>query len=114
MKVLGSLWHGFKLALHTAESFADGWFRTGDLGSLDEDGFLTITGRKKEIIVTAGGKNVAPGPLEDAMRAHRLVGHAVVIGEGRRFVSALVAVDEAELARMGYKQELKCANTLPS
>ena len=81
----------------TEEALRDGWFGTGDLGSLDEDGYLTITGRAKEIIVTAGGKNVAPGPIEDGIRAHRLVGHAVVIGEARKFVSALITVDEDEL-----------------
>lgn len=81
----------------TAESLRDGWFDTGDLGTIDADGYLTITGRKKELIVTAGGKNVSPGPIEDGIRAHRLVGQAVVIGEGRKFVSALIAVDEPEL-----------------
>ncbi|KAA0918159.1 long-chain fatty acid--CoA ligase [Dietzia sp. ANT_WB102] len=81
----------------TGEALGGGWFATGDLGSLDEDGYLSITGRKKELIVTAGGKNVSPGPLEDSINAHRLVGNAVVIGEGRRFVSALIAVNEAEL-----------------
>ncbi|MBB1031163.1 long-chain fatty acid--CoA ligase [Dietzia sp. SLG310A2-38A2] len=81
----------------TAEAIRDGWFATGDIGSLDPDGYLTITGRAKEIIVTAGGKNVSPGQIEDAIRAHRLVGHAVLIGEARRFVSALITVDEAEL-----------------
>ncbi|MET3860831.1 long-chain acyl-CoA synthetase [Dietzia sp. 2505] len=81
----------------TAEAIRDGWFATGDIGSLDPDGYLTITGRAKEIIVTAGGKNVSPGQVEDAIRAHRLVGHAVLIGEARRFVSALVTVDEVEL-----------------
>ena len=81
----------------TAEAVRDGWFATGDLGSLDADGYLTITGRAKEIIVTAGGKNVSPGQIEDAIRAHRLVGHAVLIGEARKFVSALITVDEVEL-----------------
>ncbi|KZO59712.1 long-chain fatty acid--CoA ligase [Dietzia maris] len=81
----------------TAEAVVDGWFNTGDLGSLDADGYLTISGRSKEIIVTAGGKNVSPGQIEDAIRAHRLVGHAVLIGEGRKFVSGLITVDENEL-----------------
>ncbi|MDX6743190.1 AMP-dependent synthetase/ligase [Actinocorallia sp. A-T 12471] len=77
----------------TKEAIEDGWFRTGDLGSLDEDGFLSITGRKKEILVTAGGKNVAPAPLEDRVRAHPLVSQCLVVGEGQRFVAALVTLD---------------------
>lgn len=71
----------------------DGWFRTGDLGTLDGEGFLTITGRKKEIIVTAAGKNVAPNVLEDALRAHPLVSQAVVVGDGRPFIAALLTID---------------------
>jgi long-chain acyl-CoA synthetase len=72
----------------------DGWFQTGDLGELDDEGFLKITGRKKEILVTAAGKNVAPAPLEDRIRAHPLVSQAMVIGDGRRYVTALVTIDE--------------------
>jgi long-chain acyl-CoA synthetase len=71
----------------------DGWLHTGDVGSLDEKGFLTITGRKKDLIVTAGGKNVAPAVLEDRMRAHRLVSQVVVVGDARPFVAALVTLD---------------------
>lgn len=82
----------------TAEAFtADGYFRTGDLGSLDEDGFLTITGRKKDLLVTAGGKNVAPGPLEETLRENPLVSQAVVVGEGRPFIGALLSLDREAL-----------------
>ncbi len=77
----------------TAEAFTDGWFRTGDLGAVDEDGFLTITGRKKEIIVTAGGKNVAPAVLEDQLRAHPLISQAVVVGDAKPFIGALITID---------------------
>ncbi|NUP58555.1 MAG: long-chain fatty acid--CoA ligase, partial [Pseudarthrobacter sp.] len=81
-----------------AEAFVDGFFRTGDYGVLDADGFLTVTGRKKDLLVTAGGKNVAPGPLEDRIRAHQLVGHAVVVGDGKPFVSALLTLDPEGVA----------------
>ncbi|MCA1220854.1 AMP-dependent synthetase/ligase [Streptomyces sp. 8L] len=83
----------------SAEALADGWFRTGDLGSLDGDGYLTITGRKKEILVTAGGKNVAPAIMEDRIRAHALVAECMVVGDGRPFVGALITLDEEFLAR---------------
>ncbi|SDM52349.1 AMP-dependent synthetase/ligase [Actinomyces ruminicola] len=78
----------------TAAAFTeDGWFRTGDLGSLDRDGYVTITGRAKDVIVTAGGKNVSPAPLEDALRGHPLISQVVVVGEQRPFVSALITLD---------------------
>ncbi len=77
----------------TAEAFNDGWFRTGDLGALDDDGFLQITGRKKEIIVTAAGKNVAPAVLEDRLRSHPLISQVVVVGDARPFIGALVTID---------------------
>lgn len=76
----------------------DGWVATGDLGELDADGYLTITGRAKELIVTSGGKNVAPGPLEDAVRADPLISQCLVIGEGRPYVTALITVDNDGLA----------------
>ncbi|MFN8148029.1 MAG: long-chain fatty acid--CoA ligase [Candidatus Nanopelagicales bacterium] len=71
----------------------DGWFHTGDLGALDRDGYLSITGRKKEILVTAGGKNVAPAVLEDRIRAHWLVSQCMVVGDSRPYVAALVTID---------------------
>lgn len=71
----------------------DGWFRTGDIGTIDDDGYLTITGRKKEIIVTAGGKNVAPAVLEDPIRANPIVGQVVVVGDQKPFISALITLD---------------------
>ncbi|NJP33464.1 AMP-dependent synthetase/ligase [Micromonospora thermarum] len=77
----------------------DGWFRTGDLGQLDSDGYLSITGRKKEIIVTAGGKNVAPAVLEDQVRAHPLISQCVVVGDRQPFIAALVTVDEEALPK---------------
>ena len=80
----------------------DGWYRTGDLGTLDEDGYLTITGRKKDLIVTAGGKNVSPAPLEDIVRSHPLISQAIVVGEGKPFVGALITLDEENLE--GWKE----------
>ena len=72
----------------------DGWFHTGDIGELDEDGYLKITGRKKEILVTAGGKNVAPAVLEDRLRAHPLVSQCIVVGDQKPFIAALLTLDE--------------------
>lgn len=77
----------------TAATFHDGWLKTGDIGTFDSDGFLTITGRKKEIIVTAGGKNVAPAALEDPIRSNPLVGQVVVVGDQKPFISALITLD---------------------
>ena len=77
----------------TAEALDDGWLRSGDLGSLDDDGFLRITGRKKELIVTAGGKNVAPAVLEDRLRGHPLVSQVLVVGDGRPCIGALITLD---------------------
>ena len=91
----------------TRDAFTDDWFHTGDIGELDEDGFLTVTGRKKELIITAGGKNVAPALLEDPLRAHPLVGQAVVIGDGRPFVSALISLDPEMLPVWGANNGLE-------
>ncbi|WP_405217401.1 AMP-dependent synthetase/ligase [Agrococcus sp. Ld7] len=78
----------------TKECFTeDGWFHTGDIGQLDEDGYLTITGRKKELIVTAGGKNVAPNTLEDPIRSNTIIGQPVVVGDQRKFIAALITLD---------------------
>jgi long-chain acyl-CoA synthetase len=77
----------------TKAVFSDGWFHTGDLGAIDDDGFLTIIGRKKEIIVTAGGKNVAPAILEDRLRAHPLISQAMCVGDAKPFIAALITID---------------------
>ncbi|WP_168915898.1 AMP-dependent synthetase/ligase [Microcella flavibacter] len=81
----------------TAEVMDGEWFRTGDIGVLDDDGYLTITGRKKEIIVTAGGKNVAPAGLEDPIRSNPIIGQVVVVGDQKPFVSALITLDSEML-----------------
>ncbi|WP_089157381.1 AMP-dependent synthetase/ligase [Micromonospora sp. NBS 11-29] len=95
--VFQGYWHNDEA---TAEALTtDGWFRTGDLGRLDEDGYLSITGRKKEIIVTAAGKNVAPAVLEDQVRAHPLISQCVVVGDRRPFIAALVTLDEEALPK---------------
>ncbi|WP_125105739.1 MULTISPECIES: AMP-dependent synthetase/ligase [Gulosibacter] len=84
----------------TADAFTeDGWFRTGDLGRLDADGYLTITGRKKDIIVTAGGKNVAPATFEDPIRADTIVGECVVVGDQKPFISAVITLDPEMLPK---------------
>ncbi len=81
-----------------------GWFRTGDLGALDDEGFLVITGRKKEIIVTSGGKNISPVGVENHLKEISLVGDAIVIGDNRRFLTALVTLDEENLSLVAGRQ----------
>ena len=81
----------------TKDAFEDGWFKTGDIGEIDEDGYLQITGRKKEIIVTAGGKNVAPAALEDPIRANPIIGQVIVVGDQKPFISALITLDDEML-----------------
>ncbi len=77
----------------TAEAFVDGWFRSGDLGAIDETGHLRITGRKKELIVTAGGKNVSPEVLEDSLQTHPLISTVIVVGDQRPYIGALITLD---------------------
>lgn len=86
----------------TRAVFSDGWFHTGDLGAIDDDGFLTIIGRKKEIIVTAGGKNVAPAILEDRLRAHPLISQAMAVGDAKPFIAALITIDPEAIE--GWKE----------
>ncbi|MFI2508867.1 AMP-dependent synthetase/ligase [Streptomyces sp. NPDC018972] len=93
--VFGSYWND---PAATDEALDDGWFTTGDLGSLDEDGYLTITGRKKDILVTSGGKNVSPAVLEDRLRSRPPVGQCLVVGDNRPFVAALITLDPETVA----------------
>jgi long-chain acyl-CoA synthetase len=95
-QVFAGYWHDDAATAEVLEP--DGWFHTGDLGEIDEEGFVRITGRKKEILVTAGGKNVAPAVLEDRLRAHPLVDQCLVVGDGRPFIGALVTLDREAVA----------------
>jgi long-chain acyl-CoA synthetase len=88
--VFDGYWHNEE---ETKAVFSDGWFHTGDLGAIDDDGFLSIIGRKKETIVTAGGKNVAPAIMEDRLRAHPLISQAMAVGDAKPFVAALITID---------------------
>ncbi|MDP9861722.1 MULTISPECIES: AMP-dependent synthetase/ligase [Streptosporangium] len=93
--VFGGYWEDEKATAEVID--ADGWFHTGDVGELDKDGYLRITGRKKEILVTAAGKNVAPAPMEDLIRAHPLISQAMVVGDDRPYVAALITLDPEAL-----------------
>src|SRR5690606_33717709 len=84
----------------------DGWLCSGDLGAFDSEGFLSITGRKKEIIITAGGKNIAPKNIEAMIKQSPLVGEAVVIGDRRKYLTALVTLDEAAARKLAPEGEL--------
>ncbi len=105
--VFGGYWHNDEATAEVID--ADGWFHTGDVGELDADGYLRITGRKKEILVTAAGKNVAPAPLEDALRAHPLISQAMVVGDGRPFVAALITLDPEALEQWAPANGLSSA-----
>lgn len=105
----------FREPERTAEAIGeDGWVATGDLGALDADGYLSIVGRKKEILVTSGGKNVAPVPLELGLKADPLILDACVIGDGRRYVTGLVCLDRRELAARGLPTDLAVAASDPA
>ncbi|MCS7481842.1 AMP-dependent synthetase/ligase [Umezawaea endophytica] len=88
----------------TAEVLRDGWLHTGDLGEVDEDGFVRITGRKKDIIITAGGKNIAPANVENQLRQSRWISHAVIFGDRRPYLVALITLDAEELLPWAEKQ----------
>lgn len=106
VQVLARYWHN---EAATAEALDPaGWFHTGDLGELDADGFLRITGRKKELLTTSGGKNVSPAVLEDRLRGHELVGQCMVVGDRRPFIAALITIDEQAFAAW------KAANRKPA
>ncbi|OFR38525.1 long-chain fatty acid--CoA ligase [Corynebacterium simulans] len=83
----------------TADALEDGWYNTGDLGEIMDSGHVVITGRKKDLIVTAGGKNVSPGPMEDMLRAHPLISQAMVVGDGKPFIGVLLTLEEDQLKR---------------
>ncbi|MEA2410581.1 MAG: long-chain acyl-CoA synthetase, partial [Thermoleophilaceae bacterium] len=87
----------YKNADATQATLVDGWLHTGDLGSLDEDGFLYITGRKKDIIITAGGKNITPANLENGLKQNRYISQAVVVGDRRPYLVALITLDPDEV-----------------
>jgi long-chain acyl-CoA synthetase len=96
------VFHGYhKDAAATAEALADGWLHTGDVGEVDADGFLRITDRKKDLIITAGGKNISPSAIEGPLQQHTLIGHAVAIGDRRPFMSALLTLDPEEARAYG-------------
>ncbi len=97
----------YKKPTETAEAIVDGWFHTGDIGHLDEDGFLTITDRKKDVIVTAGGKNVAPQAIENCLKGSKYIEEAIVIGNKRKFVSALIIPSLEPLHRYAVEKSIE-------
>jgi long-chain acyl-CoA synthetase len=97
----------YKNADATSETLVDGWLHTGDLGSLDEDGFLYITGRKKDIIITAGGKNITPANLENGLKQNRYISQAVVVGDRRPYLVALITIDPDEVPAFAQEHGLE-------
>lgn len=111
------LFAGYHNPADNADAFSDGFFRTGDLGSLDDDGRLTLHGRAKDVIVTAAGKNVVPSPWENEVSADPLVAHALMVGEGRPYLGAILFVDSDELAvwaRRHHRSDLASAASEPA
>jgi long-chain acyl-CoA synthetase len=96
----------FKNKEATDDTIVDGWLHTGDLGSIDEDGFLYITGRKKDIIITAGGKNITPANLENGLKQNQYISQAVVYGDRRPYLTALITLDPEEIGPWAEKQGL--------
>jgi long-chain acyl-CoA synthetase len=96
----------YKMEAETAEAIRDGWFYTGDIGHLDEDGHLVITDRKKDIIVTAGGKNVAPQPIENLLKTDPHIESALLVGDNRKFISALIVPDFEKLEEYAKSQDI--------
>jgi len=100
----------YKAPAETAAMFRDGWLLTGDIGELDADGFLKITGRKKELIVTSTGKKVAPAVIENMLKEHHLISHALVYGEGKSYLVALITLNMIEAAQYTRAQESERSN----
>jgi long-chain acyl-CoA synthetase len=107
-QVFGGYWHD------DTDPTRDGWLHTGDIGEIDEEGFVRITGRQQEILVTAGGKTVAPAALEDRIRAHRLISNCLVVGDGRPYLGALITLEAEAVAEWGAEHALKPGPSLLS